>query len=218
MAGPYEVGPFSAAHLYLQWGGKLPGNEQWSCGLRLINKGTGAVGDEAGMLAGAAAAVVAFHQRAGTAIGNNALLSVVKLNSINVDGHYSEPGTTQAIYADLPGGASGAGSFPNQVANVVTLTTGFSRGPAHKGRIYLPLPYFALGVGGTITAIAADAVSDSVDTFIADLNAVNAAKWEVGVMSRKKYAPGARRVTGNLVGRVLDTQRRRRRSLVEDYQ
>lgn len=218
MAGPYVPGPFSAAHLYLQWGGKLPGNEQWSCGMRMINKGPGALGDEAAMLAGAAAAVVAFHQRANTAIGNNALLSFVKLNGLDVNGHYVAAGTTEATYADLPGGAAGAGSFPNQVANVVTLTTGYSRGPAHKGRIYLPLPYFALGVGGTITAAAAIAVSGSMDTFLTDLNAVSATKWEVGVMSRKLGTPGARRVTGNLVGRVLDTQRRRRRSLVEDYQ
>lgn len=59
-------------------------------------------------------------------------------------------------------------------------------------------------------------MSESVDTFVSDLNAVNA-DFEVAIFSRKLGAAGNRRVTGNLVGRALDTQRRRRRSLPETY-
>jgi hypothetical protein len=203
-------------HMYLQWGGKLPGGEQWSNGLRMINKGSGAIGDETAMLAGAGAALVAFHQRPDSGIHPSAKLSFVKINPIKVDGRYATDGTTEAIYADASGGASAAIVYPNQVALVISLTTGFSRGPAARGRIYLPLPAIATQADGLIGAGGAGLVGTSFDTLRTNLNAVHA-NWEVGVMSRKKNAPGARKVTGCDVGRVLDTQRRRRRSLGEAY-
>jgi hypothetical protein len=70
---------------------------------------------------------------------------------------------------------------------------------------------------GLIDAPDAQAVSDTVDTLRTAVNAVNA-DYEMAIFSRKAGSPGNRRVTGNLVGEVLDTQRRRRRSLVENYQ
>lgn len=216
---PYTPGNFDSPHVYVQWGGKLPGNEQWSCGLRMRRKtGTAVTADEASLLPGVGAALVAFHGRDTTNLGTGAKLSFVKTNVIDVTGHYADSGgTTQAIYADVPGGGTSAQVFPHQVALAVTLTTGFSRGPAHKGRFYLPLFNSTLEAGGVIPATVAAMVSGSVDTLLTDLNAVNT-NYEVAVFSRKLGAAGNRRVTGNLVGRVLDTQRRRRRSLAEDYQ
>jgi len=213
----YVAGPFSAMHLYVQWGGKLPGSEQWSCGLRLINVGGGVANDDTGMLAAVSTAVEDYHTRALTSIGNNALLSFVKVNAIGTDGHYVANTTNEHIAPDATGGATAASPFPNQIALAVSLTTGFSRGPAHRGRFYLPLPYTSPGVDGTIPAGTAGGVHTSTTTFLAALNAVNAA-WKVGVMSRKSGAPAARVVTGVEVGRVLDTQRRRRNKLVENYQ
>jgi hypothetical protein len=213
---PYQPGPFDSAHIYMQWGGKLPGGEQWSNGLRFYGPSASADADAAAMLANCAAAVSAFHTRAASKISTGAKLSFVKMNGIDVNGHYISDGTNEALFADIVGGA-GAASVANQIALAVTLTTGYSRGPAHKGRIYLPVPAAFVDATGLVPAADAIAVSGSVDTFIAALNAVNAA-WKVGIFSRKLGAPGHRQVTGNLVGRVLDTQRRRRRSLIEDYQ
>lgn len=218
---PYTAGPYDSAHLYLQWGGKLPGGEQWSCGLRLRKKTAGAAvaADAAGLLVGAAAAVVAYHQSANINISANAKLSSVKLNTIGTDGHYMDSSTNEAIYSDLPGAGSATPVYPNQVALAVSLLTGFSRGPAHRGRFYLPIPSLGLDINGTIAAANADAVSDATDTFISSLNSLGSpADYEVAVFSRKLGAAGNRKVTGNEVGRVFDTQRRRRRSLVENYQ
>jgi predicted peroxiredoxin len=53
-------------------------------------------------------------------------------------------------------------------------------------------------------------------TLLTSLNAASA-NWEVAVFSRKQGAAGNRKVTGIEIGRVLDTQRRRRRSLAEGY-
>lgn len=214
---PYIPGPFPGMHLYLQWGGKLPGNEQWSCGLRMASTGAVTSLDPTSMIAAATTAVQTYHTSVLTSISSRALLQFVKLNAIGTDGHYVESSTTEQIVADVGGGGSGASTMPNQIALAVSLTTAVSRGPAHRGRFYLPLPTFGLDANGVFAAANADAVSDATDTFISSLNAINAS-WKVAVISRKLGGPMQRLVTGNKVGRVYDTQRRRRRSLIEDYQ
>lgn len=213
------MGDYDSAHVYIQWGGKLPGNESWSCGIRYRKKtGSATVADGASLLVGAGAALSAFHTSSGANLGSGAKLSFVKSNTIGTDGRYLDSsGTNQATYADLPGAGTSAQTFPHQVALAVTLTTGFSRGPAHKGRFYLPLFNGSLDAGGLIAAAAVIPVSNAVDTLITSMNAVNSG-FELAVFSRKTGAAGNRKITGNLVGRVLDTQRRRRRSLIEDYQ
>lgn len=213
------AGPFDSPHIYVQWGGKLPGAEQWSCGLRLRKKtGTAVPADANTLLVGISAAVATMHSAAATNLGTGAKLSYVKVNTIATTGQYADPnGTVQALYADTPGAGTSSQTFPNQVAMAVTWTTGYTRGPAHKGRFYLPLFNSSIGADGLIPAAAAISLSGSIDTFLTNLNAVNTA-FEVAVFSRKLGMPGNRKVTGNLIGRALDTQKRRRRSLVEDYQ
>lgn len=213
---PYTAGPFDDEHLYLQWGGKLPGGEEWSCGLRMAAAGASASTDPAGMIAAASDAVEAYHVRATTHTSQYAKLSFVKLNYLDTAGHYAEDLTYQEILADVAGGGSATEIYPNQVALVVSLTTGVTRGPAHRGRFYLPMPSMAMEATGLIGAAQRDQVKTSTDTFIAALNAINA-NYDVAVFSRKLGAPAHRLVTGVEVGRVLDTQRRRRRSLAETY-
>jgi len=213
---PYEAGPFSEAHLYLQWGGKLPGNEQWSCGMRLYGTPGTAVADAATLLDDMTSPLSTFHEAANSHIASTAKLSFIKLNAIGTDGQYIEDTTNQTILADLAGGASAGAAHPNQVALVVSLTTGFSRGPAHRGRFYMPLPVIPVASDGLVSDSDRDQVQVTAAALLAGINATNAT-WKVGVFSRKLGAPGRRAVTGVEVGRVLDTQRRRRRSLVEGY-
>jgi len=212
----YEAGPFDTPHWYVQWGGKLPGNEQWSCGLRMaiVNSGT-AINDPA-MQAGVAAAVQAFHISAGASISAAAKLSFVKVNLVGTDGRYVAPTTSETIVADVGGSGSSAPAYPNQVALAVSLTTAFSRGPAHRGRFYVPLPSFGLDGAGTISSAAATQMKGAATDLLTALNAVDN-NSTVAVFSRKLGAPAHNIVTGIEVGRVYDTQRRRRRSLVENY-
>ena len=184
---------FDSPHLYVQWGGKLPGNESWSCGFRMRRKsGTTVIADGAALLPNVAAAISAFHTRDKTNLGSGAKLSFVKCNAIGVEGRYLDgSGTNQAIFADLPGAGTSAQTFPNQVALAVTLTTGFSRGPAHKGRFYLPLFNSTLGTDGLIPATNAQLVSESVDTLLSDVNAVDA-NFEMAIFSRRPSGPGNR--------------------------
>jgi len=214
---PYVPGPYDSAHYYLQWGGKLPGNEQWSCGMRL-RATVGAANDaEAGlMLPFLAGHVESFHTRPASLIYPNAKLSFVKLNAIGTDGHYISAGTREQAFADISGGSVGV-VHPNQVALVASLETGFSRGPAHRGRFYIPMPTSVVESSGLISVVDATNVAGSVKDLIDAIN-VSATNAEVAVFSRKLGTPGNRRVTGVKVGLVMDTQRRRRRSLIENYQ
>jgi len=214
----YVAGPFDSAHLYIQWGGKLPGNEEWSCGLRMRKVGGGGATDAeaAGILTGVAASLAAYHARVNTQINSLAKLSSVKVNAIGTNGKYIAQSTNESVVADIPGGLA-TPTYPNQVAIAVSLLTGFSRGPAHRGRFYLPMPAMPMSTTGVIQPGQAVDLGTSTDTLLADLNDLNP-NFEVAVFSRKSGAAGNRRVTGVEVGTVLDTQRRRRRSLAELYQ
>lgn len=212
----YTPGPFDSAHIYVQWGGKLPGDEQWSCGLRMRNKGTGVLANDVAVLNGVATAIQAFHSAAGPGISQAATLTHVKANLIGTDGHYVDSTTLEKTVSDLPGGGPALPYYPNQVAMAVSLLTGFSRGPAHRGRFYLPLVSYPMLSGGVIATDKQDNIKAAATTLLTALNAVSA-NLEVAVFSRKLGAPGNRRVTAMAVGAVYDTQRRRRRSLVEAY-
>jgi hypothetical protein len=216
------VGDFDSEHIYVQWGGKLPGGEQWSCGLRLASTTPTQPVDPdvvngTGLQTSIKNAIVAFHQSDKTNLGTGAKLSFVKTNVIDVTGHYKDPGATnEIVLADLPGAGTSPQVFPNQVALVVTFTTNFNRGPAHSGRIYLPLFNSVLDSSGLVPAANADLVSQAADTLIASLNSTGG-QFTPAVFSRKTGAARHHQITGNRVGRVLDTQRRRRRSLPELY-
>jgi hypothetical protein len=213
----YEVGPYDSRHFYVQWGGKLPGGETWSCGFRMLNPAEHKVTDGPQLLVGISAAISTFHSEIKSNISPRAKLSFVKVNSIELDGTYTLDTTQEATYADKAGSGSDALTPPNQVAWAVSLLTGYSRGPAHAGRFYLPLPALAIQSTGTVTALACT----DLKTVLATLRtACNAAVpgYVMAVMSRKKDNPGHRAVTGFEVGTVLDTQRRRRRSVAENYQ
>jgi len=211
----YQVGPYDSTHLYVQWGGLLPGNEQWSCGFRMWKAAGSVEADGAATLVNIAAAISAFHTRPASLIGTQAKLSFVKVNAIALDGTYMGSGTNEATFADIAGGGFPS-THPNQIALVASTTTGFSRGPAHRGRFYIPLPSITVGGDGRITDANATSVDGSLFTLLSDVNSAGAGHV-MTVMSRKAGAPGHRAVTGWEVGTVLDTQRRRRRSLVEVY-
>jgi hypothetical protein len=214
----YSPGPFNGPHLYLQWGGALPGGEIWSNGLRLAPAPNAAapVFDQA-ILNGAVAAISAYHARQTTWASPRAILQYVKLNAITVAGKYADNVTHEAVVANIPGGGNVDNTPANQVSLCVSLTTAVSRGPAHRGRFYTPLPCVLpaadglLGIGDALNA------KNSAQTLITALNAITP-NVQVAVMSRKAGAPGSRFVTGVQVGRVLDTQRRRRNKLAEAYQ
>lgn len=214
---PYVAGPFDAEHTYLTWGGKLPGNEGWSCSMRFAGIGGGELINDPAWLASAKTAIQTFHAAALTGISPMAKLSFVKAQVIKVDGHYKFLTPNEIVVADVGGGHGTLGpSHPLQVALAVSLTTGFSRGPAHRGRFYVPLPNQLPASDGLISTVDSGNVKTTATTLLNALNAITP-NLQAAVFSRKLGAPAHRLVTAISVGRALDTQRRRRKKLAELY-
>lgn len=210
----YTPGPFNGPHQYLQWGGTLPGGDIWSCGVRLAPAaGVNAANDPA-MLNAASAAVQAWHTNG--MISPRCILTFAKLNVVGTDGKYIAPTTLEHVFANVAGTGVEGRSLPNQIALAISLTTGVSRGPAHRGRFYMPMPSVVVQSDGRMATDDQNAIKMAATTFLGALNALSA-NYKVAVFSRKAGAAQHRVVTGIQVGRVLDTQRRRRNKLAEAY-
>lgn len=221
---------FSKEHVLLTWGGSLPGLETWACSLRCAPMPVvpGAVnisdGDLDGLRPSYVAAVTAFHSAPATGLSGAATLKWVKLAAIDQDGKYKEDQTSvvETVIADVPGGAGfGNAPPPNQVAMAITLVTSAARGRASKGRFFLPLPNWPVNpTDGLIAEAAAIGVRGQVKTFleaVADVPGIDTDISPTPVVMSQVGAGTTRKIIGCKVGRALDTQRRRRRSLPENY-
>jgi len=220
---------YSKEHVLLTWGGTLPGSETWTNSLRCAPMPIvpGAVfiddGDLEGLEASYVPAVKDFHARLGTKIANVCQLTWVKLAAIGTDGKY-KPGAIsvrESVFAPIAGAIAGGGNgVPNQLSLAVTTVTALPRGHAHAGRFYLPMPSIPIGSDALISTSDADAVRQSVKTFleaVADVPGVDTDISPTPVVMSKIGSGATNKIIGCKIGRVLDTQRRRRRSLPENY-
>lgn len=142
----------------------------------------------------------------------------IKLNRIGPDGRYVDAVAKEHIYPSPISGAV-SGNAPAQLTIATTLKTAIERGRGSKGRVYLPptLNATAVTTDGRITTTQASAQNTAVKLLIDELNSTYTLIGRVGVASNA----GAGRfehVTRVATGRVVDTMRSRRSSLVEDYQ
>lgn len=142
-------------------------------------------------------------------------LTGLKLYSIDASGHIDQ----DPVIADgdpVPGVAS-TGFHPWQVTNVVTLVAGV-RGKGRFGRIYLPPQGFTVGADGLIDNAHRAEMWGAVQTLLGSLS--NRPGLDTGFalcVAGKTGSGTLRPVTELRMGRVADTQRRRRRSLDEAY-
>lgn len=145
-------------------------------------------------------------------------LTGIKLNRIGTDGKYMDPETREHVYP-TPIAGSGAGTSPAQCSVVSTLATARPRGRASKGRMYLPPcgHMSTLGTDGRLSTANAAACAASTKGFIDRVNSHYLLMGAVGVAS-DAGAGAFEHVTEVRVGRVVDTVRSRRASLLEDYQ
>jgi hypothetical protein len=111
-----------------------------------------------------------------------------------------------------PGTSAFTAVYPPQTALVVSLVTGRA-GPTGKGRFYLPPVGFALQ---TTDFMLSESNRTTVLTAVQGfLNAVvTTVGMPLSVFSSKNYSSP---VTGVKIGRTLDSQRSRRRSMTEGY-
>lgn len=160
-------------------------------------------------------------------IGTHVKITAIKVNRIGPDGRYTDTTTSHTLYADqfgtpVVGQASGV-VLPWQVALAVTTTTDRQRGLASKGRLFLPGLVAVVGNDGRLPLAVAQAWSSGMAQAFALARASIAGGSEY--FTPCVVSPGGvtgpaavRPITGVRVGRVLDTQRRRRSELDEDHQ
>lgn len=179
------------------------------------------------LLAAVAATVGTWYAGASTANGLRAgavhSLTGIKLNRIGVDGRYVDDETMEHTYTTPITGGAALNPIP-QAATVLSLLTSAARGPAHRGRMYLP-PVDGYTIvqqdsGQALTASAtrfANAGMDLVDRINDTYNATFPAFSEGEVVVASSVGAGRfRRVTRVAAGRVPDVMRSRRSALDEN--
>lgn len=227
---------YDRAHYLMTVGGTvLNGAEIWQTGLRYAPMVVTAA-DEL-LQALNAISVSDILDDMGEVIGNNGngitygkdvAIKWCKVAVIGTNGHYA--GAPKIAEGNVPGTNNLASGHPPQSALVATLGTGAHFGTAQKGRMYWPLPGSMAGALNINTGQLPSAQTDQFRDLV--IQAIDHAGGEIGtvqvptvasVMSisggvSAPQAPGTTRfITEISVGRVVDTQRRRRSALVEAY-
>lgn len=215
-------------HAYLSWGGPYTNDEEWTTGIRMVPS----VGLSPAELleacqegiVDASGIAVGIHSNSQSLIPGPAQIQWVKFQPINTDGKYFPDHPTNVIeYSPPIAGAWGDDPplYPLQIARVVSLDTGFRRGRAAHGRMYFPTAAPVTSGDRRTTASAATAFATVMG------NAINS--WRnmdpagvflpsvVSVNNNPALPPMWREISAVRVGRVLDTVRRRRNKLAEDY-
>lgn len=159
-------------------------------------------------------------------ISGRAKLLSVKMAPIGTDGRYSGPSQERLING-AGGGYTGVSAVhhPNQVSLAVTLHSASDLGRV-KGRFYLPMPGAVVAADGKISEADRDAYETASATFVTNLNnqpGLDVLDLKVVVASQgRRNSDGSIRVPVRnhivnqvSVGRVLDTQRRRRNKVTE---
>lgn len=142
----------------------------------------------------------------------------VKAAQLGTDGNYT---ADPAIYQLATPASGSAVGVPPQMTIAVSLQSGQSLGKGNYGRIYIPhvLPAFSSGtpyLASTRPGLVAAAFAAMVASINGEFSAITGTP-RVTIMSQAGATPTAKPVTLVRCGRVMDTQRRRRNRLTENY-
>lgn len=217
-------------HIVVQYGGRLGTNsgEIWTNSLRFVTSSTD-VTDLQGLaeawgseLSDAVTSIVSLG-----GYSSAAHLDWIKANAVDASGH--QPNTsTNVMYAgeDFAATVGTLPAGPYQNALVITFTTQAARGRASRGRVYVPTGSWTDGSDwdkqtGLMSLSNAELYRDRWAAFLTDLDdnpGVDFANLRAAVVSKLGTDPGNwHAISGVKVGRVIDTQRRRRNALNENY-
>ena len=207
-------------HLRMVFAGTLPGGEIWNIGLRTVTMADDSSGSTLQAVATQADAAFRAHWS-----GTGGMGSIASSDTFYVDCTvYDMPGGAlpAAFSAMTPpnpvAGGGGTQTLPDQNALVVSTETGLSGRSGH-GRFYLPCTALSQLPAGRVSSVVTGNVSTAAAAFITALNGITSTGFTmpaVGIQSlvRTDY-PFA--IVSVKVGDVVDTQRRRRDKLVENY-
>lgn len=198
--------------------------EEWVCGIRLCEYGTGVFGDvdeDSYLTTVAAPALTTWFGSVGASIYSGAKLLWAKFNKIDSQGHYLEATATHehSFGAGVSGGNS-APLHPLQVCLVLSWRTNAAdRGLASHGRIYQPRPAMTVDAAGDIAGALRVAAATAAATLLNTLDiTVGSGFLRPSIVSPGRNwpaedNPGARnQIDTVIVDSALDIQRRRAKS------
>ena len=158
---------------------------------------------------------------AGMNFAANTDLRWAKFNQIDpATGHYVSKDATNIVELTTPTKGKSSQGVPPNLSLCVTLTTASKRGIASKGRIFLPP--LNIGFEPATGRIMTSEVNNAVASMKSFLQAINNPGGIVGTSDAPRVVVLGRGgvvkpVTGLKIGNVMDTQRRRRKSMKEVY-
>lgn len=213
----------------LRFGGSAwAGQETWSCGLKLRHIGGDALepmfADTVSTIEDVAG-VVEDYFTGDSGFSGGCLLEWVRLNVISAaTGKYAFPNSPQIFEFEEPVSSGKNVGYP-QIAYCVTLRGLPKRGPAARGRWFVPVAAAGPPVvtsTGVMPLQLAQPWANAAAVFLDALQGITSGE---GPNTWSPYLYGFSETTGTAdspialvqVGNVYDTQRRRRKSIVETY-
>jgi hypothetical protein len=212
-----------APHWLLSFGGDLcEGQEIWANNIRFATASDLPFGpfDENAQLAGFAADIRALALNVAARWPSDVRCTWVKFNPIDANGRYASLTESNTLFLQGTDIIVGQGTtvMPPQASMCITWRTAFARGRGSKGRIFAPRSHVSVAANGRVNQGQVDGMAQAYRDFIVALNDLEGPD---GTGLRVVVASG---VNGALnpverveVGNVIDTQRRRRNSLVEAF-
>lgn len=210
-------------HILVAFGGRLGDNEQWQTGFRLISDDKddlNAQVQRAGEnLDDIEAHVLTWWNAAKTSLSAAAHWDFLKVNAIDAAGHYGSQVTNAIYYALDEAGHVGTGIVgPFQNALCLSLRTQYTRGRASRGRMYLPIENVGISAtSGEVTTGEPDVLATATAALLSNVNDNPGIDWANTRAAVVSEFGAANAITAVRAGKVVDTQRRRRASLVENY-
>lgn len=212
---------YTGNHVLIAWGGTSPGSEIWTNTLRMRDVNPIGFADQTAvdgwLQAGFKDALTTFWTAIKPYIGTGTTVAWMKANRVGTDGKYLD-GTTNLYTYPTPLPGTDTANAINQASVVVTTTTGLARGRAHAGRFFLPsMRPFIDGTTGTFSAADSTIFANASAAFLSGLNdEANFVIDQLRCCVMSNLGSGTDHdITGVKVGRVVDTQRRRRNKIVE---
>lgn len=201
---------YPRAHSLLTFfGDGYSAQEIWNCTLRLDSTQT----PDQAELEAAATAFQALWNDGTLASPSSRRFLGVKWAPQDTQGRYPDGLDAVEFLLEDPDPGTTGGGYP-QIALVLSWRTARSRGYASNGRMYVPSAREVSTASGQIDATQADALAGVAATFI---NAIAASGVGTPAVMSSAGAGRIEEITGVRVGRVMDTQRRRRNALDEAY-
>lgn len=212
------------AHILLSYGGTMcSGKEIWANNIRFTHGDSDLpldIDNLGSMIDDIKSDINDLFQDTRSKMLTDTKVTWIKFNPIGPDGRYVDKEQTieRRLTADqvIQGSVQGP-ILPPQCTVAITLKTGVERGRASRGRIFVPRPAVECSLDGTFSVQNANDMAAMYGEFFGNLGdwpGLDLTTLAPSVVSG--LGDGTKhKITHVEVGRVVDTQRRRRNALTE---